>query len=108
MVAGCRGEARRGGGAEWRGEVVAVGVAESNIVRAGKYYPVGRFFVSPRKDPVTFVVNCILSACLRELFRKGAKGAKLINEKGFQSHKGHRHEHQPKQVVLPSTIVPRR
>eukprot|EP00747_Dinoflagellata_sp_TGD_P183977 gnl/TRDRNA2_/TRDRNA2_39251_c0_seq1.p1 gnl/TRDRNA2_/TRDRNA2_39251_c0~~gnl/TRDRNA2_/TRDRNA2_39251_c0_seq1.p1 ORF type:complete len:180 (-),score=31.95 gnl/TRDRNA2_/TRDRNA2_39251_c0_seq1:111-650(-) len=27
----------------------------------GKVYPVGTFFVSPKKDPVTFVVNCILA-----------------------------------------------
>merc|ERR1719311_695332 len=27
----------------------------------GKVTPVGVFFVSPKKDPVTFVVNCILA-----------------------------------------------
>merc|ERR1712032_335539 len=27
----------------------------------GKLMPVGVFFVSPRKDPVTFVVNCLLA-----------------------------------------------
>merc|ERR1711879_851284 len=27
----------------------------------GKLTPVARFFVSPRKDPVTFVVNCLLA-----------------------------------------------
>ncbi|CAE8605018.1 unnamed protein product, partial [Polarella glacialis] len=26
----------------------------------GKYYPVGRFFVSPKEDPVTFVVNTLI------------------------------------------------
>merc|ERR1712039_896160 len=29
--------------------------------KTGKVTPVGVFFVSPRKDPVTFVVNCILA-----------------------------------------------
>lgn len=27
--------------------------------KTGKVTPVGTFFVSPRKDPVTFVVNCL-------------------------------------------------
>mmetsp|Transcript_35493 Transcript_35493/g.72949 ORF Transcript_35493/g.72949 Transcript_35493/m.72949 type:complete len:176 (+) Transcript_35493:92-619(+) len=27
----------------------------------GKVYPVGRFFASPREDPVTFVVNCLIA-----------------------------------------------
>merc|ERR1712232_743184 len=27
----------------------------------GKVTPVGTFFVSPKKDPVTFIVNCILA-----------------------------------------------
>eukprot|EP00440_Ansanella_granifera_P036791 gb/GFBE01039910.1/.p1 GENE.gb/GFBE01039910.1/~~gb/GFBE01039910.1/.p1 ORF type:complete len:194 (+),score=31.98 gb/GFBE01039910.1/:1-582(+) len=26
----------------------------------GKVYPVGRFFASPKDDPVTFVVNCLI------------------------------------------------
>eukprot|EP00930_Biecheleria_cincta_P048696 TRINITY_DN33973_c0_g1_i1.p1 TRINITY_DN33973_c0_g1~~TRINITY_DN33973_c0_g1_i1.p1 ORF type:complete len:176 (-),score=26.35 TRINITY_DN33973_c0_g1_i1:73-600(-) len=26
----------------------------------GKVYPVARFFASPREDPVTFVVNCLI------------------------------------------------
>merc|ERR1719445_631764 len=28
---------------------------------SGKLYPVAKFFVSPKKDPVTFVVNSILA-----------------------------------------------
>eukprot|EP00927_Polykrikos_kofoidii_P036458 TRINITY_DN30784_c2_g1_i1.p1 TRINITY_DN30784_c2_g1~~TRINITY_DN30784_c2_g1_i1.p1 ORF type:complete len:205 (+),score=24.34 TRINITY_DN30784_c2_g1_i1:49-663(+) len=29
--------------------------------KTGKVTPVAKFFVSPRKDPVTFVVNCLLT-----------------------------------------------
>merc|ERR1719507_957825 len=32
--------------------------------KTGKLTPVARFFVSPKKDPVTFVVNCLLALTL--------------------------------------------